>query len=156
MRRTRTALVYLLSLTVIVSASALISQARHLDQRDGPPKMDEYGDICWAREKEILQNFAIRLKNEPNTRGYILTYAGRRTPSLQLARKRGERAKRYLIKLGLPADRIVAVDAGFREHLTWEIWVVPEGTAPPFPTPTVKKTEVEIISKSDKKPCSRR
>lgn len=149
----RTALPSVLLLMVTLFTAGTTSRAGLLARQQGVPKPDEYGDICWSREKEVLRNFAIRLKNEPNTRGYILTYAGRQTPSLDVARKRGERAKKYLIKLGLPAERIVAVDGGFREHLTWEIWVVPDGAEPPFPTPTVEKSDVKIIAKPKKKPC---
>ena len=39
-------------------------------------KPDEYGDVCWKREKEILRNFAIGLKNQPGSRGYLIHYEG--------------------------------------------------------------------------------
>ncbi len=36
-------------------------------------------------------------------------------------------------------DRIVFVEAGFRENFTLEIWSVPNGATPPKPTPTLTK-----------------
>ena len=116
-------------------------------------KPDEYGDVCWKREKEILRNFAIRLKNEPEARGYLIHYAGRRTPSLDVARKRGQRAKDYLARLGISPDRVVAVDGGFREEFTWEAWVVPPGAQPPRAAHTVGPHEVQVVAESKKAPC---
>ena len=117
-------------------------------------KPDEYGDVCWKREKEILRNFAIELKNRPESKGYLIHYAGRRTPSLDVALRRGWSAKAYLVKLGVSPERIVPVDGGFREEFTWEIWVVPPGTLPPAATPTVERKEVAVgTPKSRKVPC---
>ncbi|HEV2705406.1 MAG TPA: hypothetical protein VGV59_05750 [Pyrinomonadaceae bacterium] len=100
-----------------------------------------------------MRNFAIRLKNEARTNGYLIVYAGRRTPNLEEANNRGRRAKEHLIKLGVARERVVFIDGGFREQLTWEVWVVPEGAPPPVPTPTVEPYEVEIIAAPEKKPC---
>jgi hypothetical protein len=116
-------------------------------------KPDEYGDVCWKREKEILRNFAVQLKNEPEARGYLIHYAGRLTPSLDVAHARGRRAREYLVRLGVGAERIVTVDGGFREHLTWEVWVVPPGATPPYALPTVKRDEVKVVAESPKQPC---
>ena len=116
-------------------------------------KPDEYADVCWKREKEILRNFAIELKNRPGSRGYLIHYAGRRTPSQDIALRRGRRAKEYLVGLGISPERIVAVDGGFREEFTWEIWVVPPGAMPPSATPTVERSEVRVVPKPRERPC---
>lgn len=152
MKRTLTMLACALSLacTLCLPSSGRASSPT---QRTGAAKPDEYGDICWRREKEILRNFAVWLKNEPETTGYIITYGGRRVPSLEIARERGERARKYLSKHGLPDERIVTINGGFRESLTWEIWFVPAGATPPHPTPTVDRGEVEIVPAEDEKPC---
>ena len=118
-------------------------------------KPDEYGDVCWEREKEILRNFAIELKNRPESKGHLIHYAGRRTPSLEAALRRGRRAKEYLVKLGVSPDRVVTVDGGFREEFTWEVWVVPPGASPPAATPTVGRGEVRIVANPRTKPCQR-
>lgn len=152
MKRTLTVLACTLSLacTLCLASSGRASSPA---QRTGTQKPDEYGDICWKREKEILRNFAIQLKNEPETTGYIITYGARRVPSLEVALERGERAKKYLSKLGLPDERVVAIDGGFRENLTWELWFVPAGATPPYPTPTVDRGEVEIVPRAGENPC---
>lgn len=154
MKGFRRTLSYVLPLVLAASAHTFVVRAGGPHQRVGTAKPDEYGNICWKREKEILRNYAIVLKNAPKARGYIITYAGRRTSSWEVARNRGERAKSYLVKLGIPADRVVTIDGGFREELTWEVWVVPEGASPPEPTPTVEKSEVEITTEPEERPCS--
>ena len=116
-------------------------------------KPDEYGDVCWKREKEILRNFAIELKNRPGSRGYLIYYGGRRMPTLDMALRRGRRAKEYLVGLGISPQSVVPVDGGFREEFTWEVWVVPPGAVPPVATPTVWRSEVEVVAKSPKRPC---
>jgi hypothetical protein len=40
------------------------------------------------------------LKNDPEARAYLIHYGGRRTPSSNMARVRGQRAKKHLVKLG--------------------------------------------------------
>ncbi len=116
-------------------------------------KPDEYGDICWKREKELLRNFAIDLKNQPGSQGYLIHYAGRRTPGLGLALTRGRCAKAYLVGLGISPERILAVEGGFRVDFKWEVWVVRPGALPPSATPTVERVAVGIVSKWRKRPC---
>lgn len=116
-------------------------------------KPDEYGDVCWKREKEVLRNVAIQLRNEPEARAYLIYYAGRRTPSMGAAQRRGSRAKEFLLKLGIGPERILAVDGGFREEFTWEVWFVPPGATPPAATPTVERGEVKVAGKARERPC---
>jgi hypothetical protein len=118
-------------------------------------KPDEFGDVCWRHEKEILRNFAIMLQNEPEARAYLVHYGGRRTPSLNVARVRGQRAKKHLAKLGISPERIVAVDGGFREEFTWQVWSVPKGANAPMPEPTVERREVKVTGIYKKSRCPR-
>jgi len=104
-------------------------------------KTDEYGDITVGDEKARLNNLVTELQNDPTAQGYLICYGGRRGRE-GAARRRCERAKNHLGFRGIDAPRVVAVDGGFREELTVELWVVPPGAVPPPSSPTVDPTEV--------------
>ena len=98
-------------------------------------KFDEYGNINRDDEKARLDNFAIQLQQEPDSQGYIIIYAGRRTRPGD-AQKRASRARDYLVAMrGIDAKRIVTLDGGTREDLTVELWIVPTGAPAPTPRP---------------------
>ncbi|MBX5479194.1 MAG: hypothetical protein IRZ19_08955 [Pyrinomonas methylaliphatogenes] len=106
-------------------------------------KFDEYGNIAFNDEKARLDNFAIQLQNQPGAQGYIIAYGGRRG-RVGEALRRAERAKNYLVSTrGIEAGRIVTVDGGYRETLTVELWIVPQGAQPPQATPTLTPEEAQ-------------
>jgi hypothetical protein len=94
-------------------------------------KFDEYGNISRDDEKARLDNFAIQLQQEPDSQGYVIIYAGRRTRPGDV-QKRIDRVREYLVNLrGIDARRLVTLSGGTREDLTVELWIVPTGAAPP-------------------------
>lgn len=105
---------------------------------------DEYSDIPFEDEKERLQNLAIHLQQNPERRGHIIAYAGRRARAGE-AKARAARAKNYLVnELRIEAGRIITIDGGHREKLEVELYALPHGM--PAPTcPTVDPSEVQII-----------
>jgi hypothetical protein len=123
-------------------------------------KFDEYFDIPFSKEKERLDQFATALlewqRNEPEAKGYIIVYAGRRA-HIGEARIRAEHAKKYLInERGLKARDIEALDGGYRETATVELWIRPNGGRTPKASPTVAPSEVQIIKASSARNISRR
>jgi|ERR1043166_1264615 hypothetical protein len=108
-------------------------------------RFDEYGDVRFSDEKARLDNFAIQLQGQEDARGYIVVYAGQ-TALVGEAAKRGERAKNYLVKVRkLPLDKVVAIDGGYRDSLTVELFIYPKDEAPPTPTPTLDASQVELV-----------
>jgi hypothetical protein len=106
-------------------------------------KMDEYGKLLAKDENARLDNFAIELQNDPTAEGYIIAYGGRIGRAGD-GQKMADRAKDYLVKKrGLAADRVMAMDGGFREEQTVELWIVPSGAQPPTPSPSVDPSEVK-------------
>jgi len=106
-------------------------------QSESARKFDEYGDLIQDDESVRLSAFAANLARNSNAQGYILVYGGRLDP-VGRARRYALRAKNYLVSTaGLNSDRIVTIDGGQRESLTVELWIVPSGTQPPTPTPTL-------------------
>src|SRR5204862_4577198 len=112
----------------------------------GSRKFDEYGNIRFNDEKARLDNFAIELQNDPTSQGYLICYGGRRGRAGE-AQRRCDRAKDYLVTTrGISADRIVTVDGGYRENLTVELWIVPQGATAPTASPTVDPSEVKATA----------
>jgi hypothetical protein len=111
---------------------------------------DEYGNIDFNDEKARLDNFAVQLQNEPKWKGYVIAYGGKRA-RVGEAKARAERAVNYLInRRGLDADKIEAIDGGYREQSTVELYILPDTLPAPTPTPTVNPNEVQIIYENEK------
>lgn len=96
-------------------------------------KFDEFPDIARNDEKARLDNFAIELQNDPTATAYVVVYPGRTS-------KRGDvqyhssRIIEYLVhSRGLDEHRIVTLVGAPREQLFVELWVTPQGAAPPTP-----------------------
>jgi hypothetical protein len=104
----------------------------------GPPstKFDSYGTLPAKQEKSRLDRFAVELQNQPGAQAYLLVYCGVRSRACD-AEKIAGRSKAYLIKFGaINANRIVTMEAGLKEKLTIDLWVVPTGAVPPVAQPT--------------------
>ena len=120
-------------------------------------KFDEFGDLGCEDEKARLDNFANELQNNPEARGYIVFYGGKRQrdptrhnsrlalPRRGEAEARAARLKPYLSdSRGLDANRIVIVNGGYRDQWAAELWIVPQGANPPTLTPAVKPQEMRF------------
>lgn len=108
-----------------------------------PPTFDSYGNISLKKEERLLDNFSIALLDEENRVGYIIAYAGKREHAGE-AKELAERAKNYLVKVrNFPADRLKAINGGYREERQVELYVVPGKTCPPIPAPTVDPRDVQ-------------
>ena len=106
---------------------------------------DTYGDIPRTDEEARLDNFAFALQNGPEMKGYVITYAGQ-TSRFAEAKTYAERAREYLInKRSIAAQRVVALDGGYREKKETEIYLVPNDMPAPTPMPTIPSTEVRIV-----------
>jgi hypothetical protein len=110
-----------------------------------PKKFDSFGALPRSKEAMSLTAYAVELKNQPGTQAYLLAYGGRRGRAGE-ALKLAIRSQKYLVESrGIHADRIVTLDAGYREKLTIDLWIVPTGFNRPVATPTVDPSEVQII-----------
>ena len=116
-----------------------------------PPKfvcglaLDNYGDLRFSDEKARLDNFAIQLQNDPDVTGYIIAYAGQKAVPAE-AQLRADRARNYLINVRkIDPVRIKAIDGGYMVDLTVYLRLVPNGTQPYVPNPTIDPKDVEIV-----------
>jgi hypothetical protein len=117
---------------------------------------DSYGKIPFEDAKARLDNFVIQLlestKAKPNSRGFILVYAGR-SAHVQEAKKVADCAKNYLVKVRRAnPDSIVAVDAGYQDEFKVELYIMPNDAYPPMLKPTVSPKKVQILE-GEFNPC---
>src|SRR5574341_144670 len=94
--------------------------------------LQEFGNINEETEKANLDNLSITLQHDPRLQVHIVYYGSRFSPPDE-ALRRAERAKDYLVNTrGLPADRVRAINGGYRNDVSGEYWLSLAGTeAPP-------------------------
>ena len=135
---------------------SLGSSSRTNDECVADQWFDSYGDLSWEDEKAHLDNFAIALQNYPDSIGYIIVYAGRRS-CVGEAKDRALRAKRYLVQTrATEASRIKLIDGGYREELTVILQPAPRGAPEITASPTLKPSEVQIKNCKPKSPKPRK
>jgi hypothetical protein len=91
-----------------------------------------------------LDNAAINLQHDPNAVLYLVAY-GAQAGCVGEAVARNHRAKLHLVrKLGIRSDRIIAVDGGYREESSVQIWLWPYDWKRPDPEPTVSPRDTRL------------
>lgn len=107
-------------------------------------KFDAWANLRFSDEKARLDNFAIQLINQEDATGHIIVYAGRKATVAE-AQLRANRARDYLINVRkLDPQRLKAIDGGYREELTVELYITPAGAPPPLLMPTVDPDQVQL------------
>ncbi|HKS30448.1 MAG TPA: hypothetical protein VJS44_21660 [Pyrinomonadaceae bacterium] len=132
------------------SSSALIDSAN-----DAPDKQEReearlfvpYRVQNWNAEVAELDDYAIELRREPNSEGYIIGYGARCSKKNQ-GEYLAERAKSYLVKsLNIHEQRLTAINGGSRGVDAVELWIVPIGAKLPKATPRVNPNAPPCPSK---------
>jgi hypothetical protein len=91
----------------------------------------------------MLDDFVIQLMNDPTAQGYIIAYGGR-TSRPEDAQKAADNATGYTMNTRkMDGARTLAGVGGYREEPTIELWIAPDGSAPPMATPTVAPEDVK-------------
>lgn len=107
--------------------------------------VDKYNDLPPKAEIKRLDDFAVALKSHPDSVAYILAYGSRRS-CFGEAKARADRAKHYLLRWhNIAADRAVAMDGGYNQELTVELWIGVKGGPPLSALPTVDEKEVQLV-----------
>jgi hypothetical protein len=119
---------------------------------------DSYGKIPFEDAEARLDNFMVELEtvNEgsPHYQGFIIVYAGRSAHAAEAATT-AECSKNYLMKARkADSGTIIAVDGGFRDEFTVELYIMPIDAYPPRLMPTVSPKKVEILPGAST-PCAR-
>jgi len=112
-------------------------------------KFDEFGDIKCEDEMARLDNVAVNLQSASDSKAVIIFYGGRRfrgrLPQRGQAGARAARLKTYLVqRRGIPTDRVVLIDGGYKEVWMAEIWLVAPGASMPTPQPTIPLEKIRF------------
>lgn len=124
-------------LTVTYSASALDEHLRCVNSKASAQienhPMDTYHYLPFKHEKQRLDNFAVHLQQEAETRGYIVVYSGPQI-SLPNSLRRARRAKSYIVSVrGVTANRIAVIKGGRRDEFTIELYIIHKAAPAPRP-----------------------
>ncbi len=120
-----------------------------------PNPFDSYGELSRTQENQRLDNFVIALMQQQGRAGYIIGYGGKRA-RVREAIERTQRARNYLIRVRkFPADQLKAIDGGYREKASVELFIKTAEGCPPASTPTIDPRDVQIV-KGGKRTKSRR
>jgi hypothetical protein len=131
---------------VFVLGCLLVSFAGGRESRASRPTytpIDSYGNLCWEEEQARLNNFATQLQGNPALTGFIIVYAGRASCRGE-AKYRAERAKKWITKHGIKAERIILKDGGYRERVETVLQPMEKNNLEVLPTPTLKPGEVSV------------
>lgn len=104
----------------------------------------EYPDLGYWNAK-ALYDFAKRVSESKNSKGYVFVYAGevsRKSEAAYWIRLMKNRLKRARIT---KIDSITFVDGGFRRNAAAMFMILPAKMAPPRPTPTITPDKVKIV-----------
>lgn len=109
---------------VAISGSALATQTPE------PRKVDAYGAIACDDAMARLDNFALKLQEEPAASGYIVVYPDR-TGLVGKLRSYLDFPKTHLqSSRGIPPDRLTTLVGEYREKMTTELWISSGGLSP--------------------------
>ena len=116
-------------------------------------KFDEYSDLSPDLERERLDNVAAVLLRRPETKAYLIAYVGRSAQKGEAA-ARATCAGNYLIKKHhIQADRIQAIDGGYREMRVVEVYVEEKDGPLPLARPTLRPSEVKLTQQKTLPMC---
>jgi hypothetical protein len=102
-------------------------------------KINDFEARAFNDDKAQLDDFAVRLQNEPDSTGIIVIHAGSKSRNRLEADIRANRSIEYLVnQRGISRDRLkaVVVETGQYEKLHLELWVVEAGATNMSDVPT--------------------
>ncbi len=106
----------------------------------GPASLsDEFGALPDA---ELATRIESLIASVPaGDQVYVMAYAGR-TNIRGYASATLRQIRTVAIRSGIPSDKLVTVDGGYREEPAFEFWLVPVGAEAPAPTPSISAKDI--------------
>jgi hypothetical protein len=117
-------------------------------QPNAARKVDEYGKIGHCDMSARLDNLAMELQNEPQSKALIVGY-DRKGEAHSRADWYLKVSRFYLINSrGIEPSRVAIVNGGSRDgkDVVTELWLVPDGAEPPVPMPATDKYAAKDFS----------
>jgi hypothetical protein len=111
-------------------------------------------DHGWEADMCTLDLLSNALHDEPNSTGYIFVYGAKRGHRNDVARRVACIKSYMLQRRGTAADSLKVVNGGCRERAMIELWIVPDSSSAPVPSPTVGRRDVRFKRGGTKYTCS--
>lgn len=129
-------------------------------QENKARKVSEYSWVPCGHIMALLDNVFAEQKEDPTSKLYVFYYEGKDHPQtvwnnkLKKYEEKVFRPKRgnalnlarevplYAKGRKLDENKIILIEGGYRDEATLELWLVPEGAAPPKATPTIVEKDV--------------
>ena len=140
----RTGLAALLGCSLITHGKFCLGQTISLQAT--PEKLDEYRNLTSDDEAAHLDLFAEKLLSQPRLRGQIISYSDPLIARGSYLRRIHGRARYLTDARGIEPNRIAVIDAGYKEQLSTELWLIPEGAKPPPVIPKPPQPSIKISS----------
>jgi hypothetical protein len=116
-------------------------------------KIDEFSNLQCDEYLARIDNMIVHSQNNPTSTIYVFVYEGKEKkynnrkkktedvfPAFGSAKAKIISMKKYIsVVRGFNIKNISFIEAGFREKLTVEVWLVPDSAVSPKPTPTLTK-----------------
>lgn len=114
-------------------------------------KIDEFSNLSCDEYLARVDGALVQAHNNPSSMIYVFIYEGKENiynwrkkktesvyPARGSAKAKIASIKKYLLTKKILIKNIMFVEAGFRENLTVEFWLVPDGIVPPKSAPTLE------------------
>lgn len=119
-------------------------------------KIDEFGATNCCDYRARIDNLFVEIDKSYDAKGYVYVYEGNieqrlydkngkyiETKNVPSEKGSAEELigyfKDHVLLRRYSPEKIVFINAGFREKYTVEMWIVPKGVNPPKTTPTLEK-----------------
>jgi hypothetical protein len=121
-----------LSMAIVITVIVTSASPAFAQDPQVPRKVDEFiAELDTEDLMARLDIFAAAVQNDPNAQAQIIVYRSRRDAP-DVSRRYGLLAKKYLVNVRhIDRAKVVTVDGGMSGCLTYELWIVPLGAAPP-------------------------
>jgi hypothetical protein len=117
-------------------------------------QVDQIESFCCESVRAQLDSYLIEVKNDPDAKGYIIFYGGKRHPFCAGSRqgdlpRHGELSllittlEQHIKFRKFAPERIAWINGGYRENWSVEFWLASKNAAPPVPMPTVHKRDIK-------------
>jgi hypothetical protein len=133
----------LLSVIFLAQVESRVAQTA---SQAGPVKFDEYGDLPTDDAAARLDLFGDKLFNQPRLKGQIIAYSDPGIERGGYLRRIYGIGKYLTYARGIDADQLAVVDGGYREKLSIELWLIPEGANPPIPDSKLAPPSLSITA----------
>ena len=139
----------LIEKNILILLVLLAFQFAPAQEKSNPLLIDSFTYSNSEDASVRLDYWRIELDKTPQNRGFVIVYGGQ-------AGKRGEveahlRGIKQAFGLKrIDKKRVILRTGGFRGKLTVELWILPENSSAPLPTPTIAVNKVRFKGVSRK------